>query len=256
MGAVQTVPVSVSHRKPPHSRRQAELDAPSPGTLLPDGTRLPDGRLSNARRPNRAQYYQPQREPGEQPFKDPVARVLDNVLAAASDETAVNSGRASNSSADDHFRRGLREAFDAIDRNGNGELDFVECKSAMQRAGHAVTDSEVQLFMSQADLDRNGVIVFEEFVALMRAKMSDDLMTDKACLEDVFRVLDASGDGVLTSEELRSFFRGLSTDDFEPPSESFLDELLAGVDANGDGKVDYREFVVGSHPHQPARTHL
>ena len=89
MGAVNTVPVAVFEQPPKRRRRRdnTDPDAPSPGTLLPDGTRLPDGRLNTTRRPNRAQYYQPQQQANEELNKDPVARVLDMTLAAAADES-------------------------------------------------------------------------------------------------------------------------------------------------------------------------
>lgn len=253
MGAVNTVPVAVFEQPPKRRRRRdnTDPDAPSPGTLLPDGTRLPDGRLNTTRRPNRAQYYQPQQQANEELNKDPVARVLDMTLAAAADESLAAGADSGWDAAgpsrdrDQAFRRGLRDVFDAIDANGNGRLEFTEVKMAMQRASHhAVTDSEVRLFMSAADLDRSGDIDYTEFVSLMEAKLADDLMTDKACLEDVFHVLDSSGDGWLTRAELSSFFNGLSTEDFESPSESMLDEFMAEADTNGDGRIDYREFVV------------
>ena len=82
MGAVNTVPVAVFEQPPKRRRRRdnTDPDAPSPGTLLPDGTRLPDGRLNTTRRPNRAQYYQPQQQanqsqhlPGAQLLQTPPA---------------------------------------------------------------------------------------------------------------------------------------------------------------------------------------
>ena len=50
MGAVNTVPVAVFEQPPKRRRRRdnTDPDAPSPGTL-PDGTRLPDGRLNTTR---------------------------------------------------------------------------------------------------------------------------------------------------------------------------------------------------------------
>ena len=51
--------------------------------------------------------------------------------------------------------------------------------------------------------------------------------------------MDANGDGVVTKEELRTLLKGLG----EEVTDEVVDEMIAIADENGDGKVDFEEFV-------------
>ena len=52
-----------------------------------------------------------------------------------------------------------------------------------------------------------------------------------------FRQYDQNNSGFISSEELSSFFaaNGASVDN--------VDTLIKGADFNGDGKIDYNEFI-------------
>ena len=54
--------------------------------------------------------------------------------------------------------------------------------------------------------------------------------------------MDANGDGVVTKEELRTLLKGLG----EEVTDEVVDEMIAIADENGDGKVDFEEFVKAS----------
>ena len=58
-------------------------------------------------------------------------------------------------------------------------------------------------------------------------------------LKKAFAVMDANGDGVVTKEELRTLLKGLG----EEVTDEVVDEMIAIADENGDGKVDFEEFV-------------
>ncbi len=68
------------------------------------------------------------------------------------------------------------------------------------------------------------------------ASLSDTQINE---LKARFDALDSNQDGTLSREELRGLFDGLS----EGVSEAQLDQLLQSVDLNGDGKVDFNEFL-------------
>ena len=58
-------------------------------------------------------------------------------------------------------------------------------------------------------------------------------------LRGAFAYFDKDNSGSISKEELRQC---LQSDDFTLTEEQ-IDELLAGVDANNDGEVDYQEFL-------------
>ena len=61
----------------------------------------------------------------------------------------------------------MREAFRAFDKNGNGFISAAELRHVMTNLGERITDEEVDEMMREADIDGDGQINFEEFVAMM-----------------------------------------------------------------------------------------
>ena len=51
--------------------------------------------------------------------------------------------------------------------------------------------------------------------------------------------MDANKDGVVTKDELRTLLSGLGED----VTDEVVDEMIAIADENGDGKVQFEEFV-------------
>jgi len=58
-----------------------------------------------------------------------------------------------------------------------------------------------------------------------------------------FRGLDANGDGTLTKEELLKGFKEVSKTVY---SEEEIDEILKAADTNGNGVIDYSEFIAAA----------
>ena len=61
----------------------------------------------------------------------------------------------------------IREAFKIFDRDGNGYIDAKELKHVVTRMGHVLTSAEADEFMKEADLDGDGKLDYNEFVAMM-----------------------------------------------------------------------------------------
>ena len=61
-------------------------------------------------------------------------------------------------------------------------------------------------------------------------------------LKAAFQQMDANGDGYVTKDELKAMLSSLG----EPVDDSVVDEMMAVADVNGDGKVDFNEFVAAS----------
>ena len=56
----------------------------------------------------------------------------------------------------------------------------------------------------------------------------------------MFRALDKNKQGVISSEDLKRFYKIFSSDDL--PDESSLNLLIQQLDINGDGKISFTEF--------------
>ncbi len=66
------------------------------------------------------------------------------------------------------------------------------------------------------------------------------LSADQAAeLKKAFDVMDANKDGEVTKDELKTLLKGLG----EEVTDEVVDEMINIADENGDGKVQFDEFV-------------
>ena len=68
------------------------------------------------------------------------------------------------------------------------------------------------------------------------SKLSEEQAAE---LKKAFDVMDANKDGVVTKDELRTLLKGLG----EEVTDEVVDEMINIADENGDGKVQFEEFV-------------
>ncbi|KAI8981987.1 hypothetical protein BDF20DRAFT_905689 [Mycotypha africana] len=61
----------------------------------------------------------------------------------------------------------LKEAFDAFDKDGDGVINVPELKAMMDNLGDKITLAETQALIRDVDLDKDGVVSFEEFCIMM-----------------------------------------------------------------------------------------
>jgi len=66
---------------------------------------------------------------------------------------------------------------------------------------------------------------------------------EKEHLEKVFRALDKNGDGHLSKEEI---LEGYEEHFGVPINEEEVDKMFKNIDIDGNGSIDYTEFVMAS----------
>uniref|UniRef100_A0A3Q3ADS4 Calcium-binding protein 5-like n=1 Tax=Kryptolebias marmoratus TaxID=37003 RepID=A0A3Q3ADS4_KRYMA len=136
----------------------------------------------------------------------------------------------------------LREAFIEFDKDKDG---FITCKdlgNLMRTMGYMPTEMELIQLGQTINMNLGGRVDFQDFVDLMTPKLLDETagMIGLKELKDAFKEFDIDGDGAITSEELRFAMMKLLG---ENTSKTEIDEVVREVDNNGDGKVDFEEFV-------------
>ncbi|KAL4204056.1 hypothetical protein AMTRI_Chr01g107810 [Amborella trichopoda] len=130
---------------------------------------------------------------------------------------------------------GLKEMFRSMDTDNSGTITFEELKAGLPKLGTRISESEVRQLMEAADVDGNGTIDYIEFIT---ATMHLNRMEKEDHLYTAFEYFDKDKSGYITMEELEQALKKYNMGD-----EKTINEIIAEVDTDRDGKINYDEFV-------------
>jgi len=91
--------------------------------------------------------------------------------------------------------------------------------------------------INEVDLEGNGTIDFPEFLSMMARKMKETDSEEE--ILEAFKVFDKDGNGFISAAELRDIMTNLG----EKLTDEEVDEMIREADVDGDGKINYEEFV-------------
>jgi len=126
----------------------------------------------------------------------------------------------------------LKKTFQAIDENGDGSITLAELKKALQKGNTnlKIEEKELEKLMKMADVDGDGCLSYNE---LVQTSVHRKLVAKEERLWDAFCKLDLNGDGKVSVDEIAKVIGDRKK----------AEELIAEVDQNHDGTVDYDEFI-------------
>jgi calmodulin len=130
-------------------------------------------------------------------------------------------------------------AFDLFDANGDGEIDSGELQALMTKLGYKPHDDDIAELIALADQNDDGTINSREFLQLMVGAVKDRAL--KAQYISQFKLYDKNENGLISSDEVLRVTHILTPDPDVPDDE--IKTLMALADTNGDGQVDYDEYV-------------
>merc|ERR1711872_926511 len=106
----------------------------------------------------------------------------------------------------------------------------------MRMLGHNLKDDELEECIKIVDADGGGSVDIDEFMELMRTKTKE--AQDEVEVKEAFRVLDKVGKGEIHTDVIKELLTKLD----DTLSEEDLGDLIAEIDSDGSGWVDYDEF--------------
>ena len=129
----------------------------------------------------------------------------------------------------------LNNLFKAFDKDNNGQIDYKEFEQGlMTLSSKEVKKEEIQSIFNEIDADKNGKIDYTEFIA---ATLQKNIFLKKEKLYEAFSALDSNKTGKISKDELMKVLK------LQPQHDKFVTELIKSADQNGDGFIDYKEFV-------------
>eukprot|EP00771_Trimastix_marina_P000530 gnl/Trimastix_PCT/155.p1 GENE.gnl/Trimastix_PCT/155~~gnl/Trimastix_PCT/155.p1 ORF type:complete len:383 (-),score=97.39 gnl/Trimastix_PCT/155:62-1210(-) len=131
----------------------------------------------------------------------------------------------------------FKEAFSLFDKDGDGSITTRELGTVMRSLGQNPTEAELQDMINEVDADGNGTIDFAEFLTMMSRKMRDSESEEE--IREAFKVFDKDGNGFISAAELRHVMTNLG----EKLTDEEVDEMIREADVDGDGQINYEEFV-------------
>merc|ERR1711937_572738 len=134
----------------------------------------------------------------------------------------------------------LKVGFDLFDTRKQDYLSADELGEIMRAMGFRPTEEELVDLVNEIDEDGSGQIEFPEFCQLCATFLVEDpdIETMKKELKDAFRIYDKNGEGFITMDTLR----GLISELLSPLTPEELDGIIAELDEDGSGTMDFDEF--------------
>lgn len=151
--------------------------------------------------------------------------------------------------AEDDLSDQIMGAFRKFDVNGDGSIEASEIAAVLIGCDPFWNDATVNALICNIDKNNDGCIQYDEFVdwicqsdkkapaeaAFHRFAVDDS----SAQIADAFRKFDTNGDGIIERSELAAVLMNIS----DVWDEASVDALATSLDKDGDGHIQYDEFV-------------
>ena len=132
-----------------------------------------------------------------------------------------------------------KEAFDMFDKSHKGTISADDIIKIMKNFGYPISRKEVERMIAEIDTSGDGEIDFEEFVTLMQKHIQYIEESDEDAVLRAFKSFDKDHDGKITNYEFRYILSQLG-DMF---TDEECDTLFKECDLDNDGILVYQDFI-------------
>ncbi|KAH0565166.1 hypothetical protein GP486_001444 [Trichoglossum hirsutum] len=120
----------------------------------------------------------------------------------------------------------LQDMINEVDADNNGTIDFPGMYPCLSQK-HRHSESKAILTL----------LIVLEFLTMMARKMKDTDSEEE--IREAFKVFDRDNNGFISAAELRHVMTSIG----EKLTDDEVDEMIREADQDGDGRIDYNEFV-------------
>ena len=129
----------------------------------------------------------------------------------------------------------LKQIFEAFNIQKDGQISYEELKRGLRELKcERINDEELCELFKLIDVDQNGKIDYTEFIA---ATLQKKAYLKEERLFEAFSMFDKDGCGKITKEELMNVLNA------NPSQEGEIENIIRTVDKNGEGSINYKEFL-------------
>jgi|UniRef100_A0AC35FA53 calmodulin len=135
----------------------------------------------------------------------------------------------------------FRKYFNMFDKEQKGYIRATQVGQILRTMGQAFEERDLKQLIKDFDSDGSGEIEFEEFAAMVAQFVvsSENNEGLEEELREAFRLYDKEGNGYIAVSDLREILRALD----DNINDDELDEMIAEIDTDGSGTVDFDEFM-------------
>lgn len=134
----------------------------------------------------------------------------------------------------------MRKAFQMFDTQKTGFIETLRLKTILNSMGQMFEESELQALIDDNDPEDTGKVNFDGFCNIAAHFLEEeDAEAIQKELKEAFRLYDREGNGYITTSTLKEILAALD----DKLSSSDLDGIIAEIDTDGSGTVDFDEFM-------------
>lgn len=161
---------------------------------------------------------------------------LENGDASKKDDPAeMRAARRIAASLSDEKLIEYKSIFMFFDKDEKGMILSHELEHVLKAMGENPSKDLIQRLLDEVDVDNSGTIDFFEFLTIMVTRTPDP----NEDVRQAFKLFDDDGSGQISAVEFRKTMTTLG----EQMSEAEVDEMMKVLDSDGDGTLNYEEFL-------------
>ncbi len=128
----------------------------------------------------------------------------------------------------------IKNAFLQFDSNKDGMITLEEFKNGLIKLNIGTGAFDIENMFKEIDTDKNGIIDYTEFLS---AAIERNKILKERKLFEAFQEFDVDGTGKISKDDILNVLK------LERDYEGKIEEMIKEADKNGDGEIDYMEFL-------------